>query len=157
MYATEQLPGPRSTFTLRTGDAVALALRGSSVRRCAPRGWTVERARDYLRRTQAYWWHWIESCKYDGPYQEHVWRSALALKLMTYAPTGAIVAAPTTSLPEKLGGVRNWDYRFTWLRDASFTLFALFQLGLHAEAHDFFGWLVKRHVGEMGHDVPNLF
>jgi len=157
VYSTEALPGPRSTFTLQTGETVAFALRAGHLRRCAAHGWSVEKARSYLRKTQAFWWRWIAACRYDGPYQEHVRRSALALKLMTYAPTGAIVAAPTTSLPEKIGGHRNWDYRFTWLRDASFTLFAFFQLGLHNEAREFFNWLAKRHVGEMGRDVPNLF
>jgi GH15 family glucan-1,4-alpha-glucosidase len=157
VYCSEDLPGPRYTFALEAGEAVAFALRAGHLRRCAPQRWSVQSARDALRRTEVYWWRWIAGCRYDGPYKSHVWRSALALKLMTYMPTGAIVAAPTTSLPEAIGGQRNWDYRYTWLRDASFTLFAFFQLGLHDEAHRFFDWLSKRHIGRALRDVPNLF
>ena len=91
--------------------------------------------------TLRYWRGWAAACRYDGPYQEAVLRSALALKLCTFEPTGAIVAAPTTSLPEDVGGVRNWDYRYTWLRDSAFTLGALGQLGYYNEARDYFHFL----------------
>ena len=157
LTSTIDLGATDTVFTLRSGETAAFALRSSRSGRCSSNAWTVERARQVMRRTRQFWWQWVGQVAYDGPYQEHVWRSALALKLMTYAPTGAIVAAPTTSLPEAIGGDRNWDYRFTWLRDASFTLFAFFQLGLVDEAEEFFGWLSQRHLGEGRRRVPNLF
>ncbi|HLL74359.1 MAG TPA: glycoside hydrolase family 15 protein [Pyrinomonadaceae bacterium] len=92
--------------------------------------------------TLDYWREWsFKTCTYSGPYAKLVRRSALALKLLTYEPTGALVAAPTTSLPEELGGVRNWDYRYTWLRDSSLIIYALQLIGYHEEATDFFQWL----------------
>ncbi|MEW6248739.1 MAG: glycoside hydrolase family 15 protein [Nitrospirota bacterium] len=97
-----------------------------------------------LRDTVAFWRGWLAQCRYRGRWREMVQRSALTLKLLTYAPTGAIVAAPTTSLPEDPGGVRNWDYRFTWMRDAAFTLYALLRLGFTQEAGRFMEWLNAR-------------
>lgn len=94
--------------------------------------------------TVAFWRRWLRRSRYNGRWREMVHRSALALKLLTYAPTGAIVAAPTTSLPEVLGGARNWDYRYTWMRDAAFTLYALLRLGFTEEAGAFMGWLLGR-------------
>jgi GH15 family glucan-1,4-alpha-glucosidase len=158
LSSTAELDGPDDTFHLRATEAVAFALHTGPVGRHQPRPWSVERARASLRESQRYWWRWVGQVDYHGPFQQHVWRSALALKLMTYAPTGAIVAAPTTSLPEDIGGERNWDYRFTWLRDAAFTLFAFFQLGLKDEATAYFDWLTHRHLADRkSTDIPNLF
>lgn len=95
-----------------------------------------------LQRTIQYWQNWIAKCQYKGPYEKQIKRSALALKLLVYSPSGAVVAAPTTSLPEFPGGTRNWDYRYCWLRDASFTIRALIQLGFFDEAEAYMGWIL---------------
>lgn len=95
-----------------------------------------------LRETAGSWRDWSDGREYGGPWREAVLRSALALKLLVFAPTGAIAAAPTTSLPERIGGVRNWDYRFSWPRDASFAMRALLSLGCSSESEAFFSWLL---------------
>jgi len=109
-----------------------------------------------LAHTLHCWRRWVAGCSYRGPYADWVQRSALVLKMMTYAPTGAIVAAPTTSLPEDLGGMRNWDYRFTWLRDATFTLYALNVLGFTEEARAFTYWLRRLSYSD-GEDLQIMY
>src|SRR5262249_23661895 len=105
-----------------------------------------EEAEKLLAATVAFWRNWLSASRYRGRWREVVHRSALTLKLLTYAPTGAIVAAPTTSLPEQLGGERNWDYRYVWVRDAAFAVYALLRLGFSSEAAAFMKFLTT-HIG----------
>jgi GH15 family glucan-1,4-alpha-glucosidase len=110
-------------------------------------GHGAEETRELFDQTVEYWRSWLARSRYRGRWRETVHRSALTLKLLTYAPTGAIVAAPTTSLPEVLGGERNWDYRYTWIRDAAFSLYSLLRLGFTEEATAFMDWLTDRLAG----------
>jgi GH15 family glucan-1,4-alpha-glucosidase len=100
-----------------------------------------------LRRADAFWREWARTCRYDGPWRDGVVRSLLTLKALTNARTGAVLAAPTTSLPEELGGVRNWDYRYCWLRDATFVLVALLNAGYEEEAFAWRAWLLRAVAG----------
>ncbi len=129
-----------ATCALREGDSFAFVLRYDDDDVRPVEHYLTE---DALADTVAFWRGWVARLRYSGPYRDHVVRSAITLKLMCYARTGAIVAAPTTSLPEVLGGERNWDYRFTWLRDTCFTLHAFYVLG-HYEEADHFMQFVKR-------------
>jgi GH15 family glucan-1,4-alpha-glucosidase len=129
------------TATIRAGERRHLSLIYSTD---APGVMPLlgDAARARVERSIRWWTTWAHRCTYEGPYRDMVVRSALALKLMTYAPSGAVVAAPTTSLPEQIGGVRNWDYRYCWLRDASLTLRALFDVGYGEEAKAYLGWIL---------------
>lgn len=128
-------------FDLHAGERTYLSLSYSELAPAVipPLG---DVARCRLQRSVAWWQAWATRSTYTGPYREAVVRSALALKLMVFAPSGAIVAAPTTSLPEKAGGTRNWDYRYCWLRDASFIVRALLDLGYDEEARAYVHWLL---------------
>ncbi|MCT9077327.1 glycoside hydrolase family 15 protein [Streptomyces fulvoviolaceus] len=134
----------RADFKLAEGESAVFALDqvGGEV---SPRRCARTEAEEQFTTTVAYWRRWLSASKYRGRWREMVHRSALTLKLLTYAPTGAIVAAPTTSLPEELGGERNWDYRYVWVRDAAFCVYALLRLGFTSEAEAFMNF-VTRHV-----------
>ena len=116
----------RAAFTVKTGERVPFVLTWAPSHQ-PPR--TLRDPFAALDDTLAWWSDWAKAFSYEGPWKEQVLRSAITLKGLTFAPTGGIVAAATTSLPEKIGGVRNWDYRFCWLRDATFTLFSLINCG----------------------------
>jgi GH15 family glucan-1,4-alpha-glucosidase len=135
--------GVHSEFSLRAGDSVTFVLEQVE-RDYVPREYSERETREAYERTIEYWRRWLSQSRYRGRWREMVHRSALTLKLLTYQPTGAIVAAPTTSLPEQLGGPRNWDYRYTWIRDAAFSLYGLLRLGFTEEAASFMEWLTKR-------------
>ena len=120
----------------------------------APRECPHAQAQQQFAATVAFWRRWLSTSRYRGRWREMVHRSALTLKLLTYAPTGAIVAAPTTSLPEQLGGERNWDYRYLWLRDAAFCVYALLRLGFTGEAEAFMNFLTNLSLRDDGPTGP---
>jgi GH15 family glucan-1,4-alpha-glucosidase len=132
-------------FDVGAGEAVPFVLTWSPSYRPPPR--PVDAAHS-LEQTLGFWREWIGRCSYDGRYADAVRRSLLTLKALTYAPTGGIAAAATTSLPEQIGGSRNWDYRFCWLRDAAFTLQALAGAGYTAEAGAWRDWLLRAAAGD---------
>ncbi|MGW2492223.1 glycoside hydrolase family 15 protein [Streptomyces sp. NPDC001606] len=131
-------------FTLSAGQAAAVVLTSTPGRAPAPPRPTLEGVADALETCRTFWLSWLRSCTYRGRWQDIVNRSAITLKLLTYAPTGAPVAAATMGLPEQIAGERNWDYRYTWVRDASLSVRALIDLGFHQEAHAFRRWLRER-------------
>jgi GH15 family glucan-1,4-alpha-glucosidase len=131
-------------FTLKAGQEASFDLTWYPSNRYAPRRLDVKKAES---RTRLWWEKWANSCCYQGPWREAVVRSLLTLKALTFEPTGAIVAAPTTSLPENIGGVRNWDYRFCWVRDSTLTLNALLKAGYVKEAKNWREWLLRAVAG----------
>jgi GH15 family glucan-1,4-alpha-glucosidase len=139
LLASVPLAGPRTVLDLAAGDQLTLLLR-----------WAPGSARhqpvspeERLQATCDAWWRWMDHVDYEGPRKELVRRSAITLKLLHHFDNGAIVAAPTSSLPEIVGGVRNWDYRFSWIRDAAFSVYALQQIDLEEEASGFLGWVLN--------------
>ena len=147
--------GVTADFVLQPGQSTTFVLRQVE-------DWTAEPdllaqpvdGADEYARTLDFWRRWSAQSRYEGRWREMVQRSALALKLLTFEPTGAIVAAATTSLPEEIGGVRNWDYRFTWIRDAAFTIYAFLRLGYTSEAAHFMEWLEARVAEKDGPTGP---
>ncbi|MGV4985172.1 glycoside hydrolase family 15 protein [Streptomyces sp. NPDC001709] len=137
--------GTHSEFTVRKGDQVAFVLTWHPSHESRPPLIDPHKA---LSSSVRGWRRWASRCRYDGPYRDAVVRSLITLKALTYAPTGGIVAAATTSLPEEPGGVRNWDYRFCWLRDSTFTLGALLAAGYHKEAEAWRDWLLRAVAGD---------
>jgi GH15 family glucan-1,4-alpha-glucosidase len=135
--------GVTTEFTLAEGQTLVFVLREVSDDGSGP---VVDRNMETVlfHQTVKYWRNWLSKSNYTGRWREMVERSALALKLLTFEPTGAIIAAPTCSLPEGIGGPRNWDYRYTWIRDAAFTLYGFLRIGLTQEAARFMDWLVAR-------------
>jgi GH15 family glucan-1,4-alpha-glucosidase len=131
-------------FTVGEGDRVPFVLTWFPSNEQVPKPVDAEQA---LADTESYWEEWAKSCSMRGKWRDDVVRSLLTLKALTYAPTGGIVAAPTTSLPEALGGVRNWDYRYCWLRDATLTLLALIRAGYVDEARAWRNWLLRAIAG----------
>jgi GH15 family glucan-1,4-alpha-glucosidase len=145
--------GVTCEITLSPGESVTFVLERVT-EDYVPRPYSEAETREAFDRTIEYWRRWLSKSRYQGRWREVVHRSALTLKLLTYRPTGGIVAAPTTSLPEHIGGGRNWDYRYTWIRDAAFSLYALLRLGFTDEAAAFMDWLRDRFTetrpGELG-------
>jgi GH15 family glucan-1,4-alpha-glucosidase len=132
-------------FAVSAGESVPFVLTWHVSYERAPRAIDPHRA---VAETEAWWREWSSRCSYEGQWRDAVERSLIVLKALTYAPTGGIVAAATTSLPEQLGGVRNWDYRYCWVRDATFALYALMMAGYTGEARAWRDWLVRAVAGQ---------
>ena len=136
---------PRSaTFTVSAGDTVPFVLSYAASTADTPL--TVDH-QHALKETETFWSEWSAKCRTAGEYTDTVVRSLITLKALTFEPTGAVVAAATTSLPEEIGGVRNWDYRLCWLRDATLTLLALMNAGFNSEASAWSEWLIRAVAG----------
>ncbi len=139
LHASRPLPGPDADLSLEQGEELDLLLRWDGA------GWRsrLSQPDDLLRATLTGWQQWAAEIHYAGPRQADVRRSGITLKLLDHGESGALVAAPTSSLPEEIGGVRNWDYRYAWVRDTAFSAYALRRIGLHAEADTFLAWALS--------------
>lgn len=142
-----------SNFDLQRGEKVDFVVRHGSVN---PHHHPRRNTETALKETREYWKRWIGKCNFHGRWRDQVLRSALTLKLLVYSPTGAILAAPTTSLPEEISGTRNWDYRFSWIRDSSFVIWAFHSLGFNEEADSYLDWLLSAFCLTIGNLQPML-
>ena len=133
--------GVSAEFILSEGKSQVFIFRDDCSQGGVPCPPSEEETQELLRGTVKFWQKWLSACSYHGRWRDQVHRSALALKLLTFEPTGAIIAAPTTGLPEVIGGARNWDYRYTWIRDAAFTVYAFLRIGFRDEAAAFMRWI----------------
>jgi GH15 family glucan-1,4-alpha-glucosidase len=147
--------GVAAEFELKEGQCQLFVFRNAGEDGDHAETPTDEEAEETFNRTVTFWHRWLSACTYTGRWRERVERSALVLKLLTFEPTGAIVAAPTTSLPEVIGGERNWDYRFTWIRDAAFTVYGFLRIGFTEEAAAFASWL-RNYSGKHAHTGEKL-
>ena len=148
------------TFGLRAGERQAFAIHHASSWEPRPETWSQKEIEERLQDATNAWWEWSEMHQsYEGPWQELVRQSGRVLQALTFQPTGAIVAAPTTSLPETVGGIRNWDYRYTWVRDASLTMEALWVAACPDEAERFFDWMTGAVASDLegGADLQIMF
>jgi GH15 family glucan-1,4-alpha-glucosidase len=136
-----------AAFEVAAGDELVFSLRSLPPHEAVASDFDRDEVLGRMEATTRFWSGWSQTCAYEGPHEALVRRSAVVLKALTHQPTGAIVAAPTTSLPEDIGGVRNWDYRYAWLRDSSFVIHAFYALGFETEAKAFVGWLLRTTSG----------
>ena len=136
--------GVVADFTLKEGQTAVLVMREAQADEDVCKVCSIREGMELFQKTVNFWRSWLSKCTYVGRWREMVYRSALTLKMLTFEPTGAIVAVPTCSLPEGIGGERNWDYRFTWIRDAAFTLYGLLRIGFTEEAEKFMEWIEAR-------------
>ncbi|MGN9802870.1 glycoside hydrolase family 15 protein [Micromonospora sp. L32] len=143
--------------TFRQGDTGGMVVETASTH--DPRVIPADEVQAMFEQTRDYWRRWLDRSRYTGRWREMVERSAITLKLMTYAPTGAMIAAPTAALPEQVGGTRNWDYRYTWIRDTSFSVHALLGLGFTEEATRYVDWLDERvrEAGDSGNPLKIMY
>ena len=155
----EEAGSAAAEFVLKEGESEVFSISDEQASSDAPCPVSGEEGEELFQQTVKFWHRWLAKCTYRGRWRERVERSALVLKLLTFEPTGAIIAAPTTSLPEVIGGPRNWDYRYTWLRDAAFTVYAFVRIGFTEEAAGFVNWMQNyaSKNARLGEKVPAMF